>query len=59
MYFGQAVERAITEATAQGTRKKPLTDAQRNQKINEVMQRWLGIAPVKRYRDPMEGQRKR
>jgi len=58
MYFGQAVEHDLQASTAQGKRKKPLTEAQRNQKINEVMQRWLGITAPKQYRDPLASQRK-
>lgn len=54
MLFGTSMENAIQEATKQGKRKKPLSDAQRYAKTQEVMRKWLGEDVVKqRFRDPM------
>lgn len=54
MAFGTELEEALRQATAQGKRKKPMSDAQRIARTQEVMRRWLGEDVVKqRFRDPM------
>lgn len=53
MHFGSALEEALMRAVDQGKRKKPLSEAMKNQKTQEVLNRWLGeSAAPKRYRDP-------
>lgn len=53
MHFGTQLDEALEKATEQGKRKKPLSAAMRNQKIQETLNRWLGTKEKKRYRDPM------
>lgn len=54
MTFGTELEDALRKATDQGKRKKPMSEAQKTAKTQEVLRRWLGDDAVKqRFRDPM------
>lgn len=55
MRFGSGLEDALHRATNPGGGKnaKPLSETQKNQKIKETLNRWLGItAENQQYRDP-------
>jgi hypothetical protein len=54
MHFGQAVEADIENSMrTKGHRRKPMSEAMRNQKVAEVMARWMGVqATERKFKDP-------
>jgi len=53
MHFGSALEAALKKATSNGKRKKPMSEAQQNARVQATLVKWLGQESVqKRYRDP-------
>lgn len=60
--FGSELDQALEEAVQpekHGRKTKPLTPAQQRHRITEVLEKWLGIQGLKKYRDPAAGMRKR
>lgn len=53
MHFGSTLEHELEKAVENGKRKKPMSDAQRHARTQEVLARWLGAEAVKKkFRDP-------
>lgn len=61
--FGSELDEALRQAVEpqkQGRKKaKPLTPAQQHHRTMDVLERWLGITGLKKYRDPALGRGKR
>lgn len=60
--FGTELDEALRQAVEpqkQGRKVKPLSPAQQHARTMEVLERWLGISGLKKYRDPLAGRGKR
>lgn len=60
--FGTELDAAIQQAVEpkkQGSKTKPLSPAQQHHKTMDVLQKWLGVTGLKKYRDPALGLGKR
>lgn len=55
MHFGQGIENDLKKAMDTGKRKKPLTDAERQRRREQVFERWFDEKTERKFRDPMKG----
>ncbi len=60
--FGTELEEALNQEMnppRQGKRSKPLTPAQQHVRAMDVLEKWLGVSGLKKYKDPALGTGKR
>lgn len=59
--FGSQLDEAIREATEpekRGKKSKPLTAAQRYHRTMTVLEKWLGVKGLKKYKDPAQARKR-
>lgn len=59
--FGTSLDAALQEAVEpkkQGKKSKALTTPQKRHALATVLEKWLGVSGIKRYRDPALGFKK-
>jgi hypothetical protein len=55
MHFGRGIEADLEKAMDLGKRKKPLSEAERKRRREDVFARWFDEKPERKYRDPAKG----
>lgn len=55
MHFGRGVEADLEKSMDLGKRKKPLSEAERKRRREEVFARWFDEKPERKFRDPVKG----
>jgi hypothetical protein len=55
MHFGRGLENDLERAMDIGKRKKPLSEAEKQQRRNQVFERWYNEKQERKFRDPMKG----
>lgn len=55
MHFGKGLENDLERAMDVGKRKKPLSEAERQRRRDQVFERWFDEKKELKFRDPMKG----